>query len=59
MVQIAFRQQPIDQLHVLGELLLVGLQDHLELLPADLAVVVEVEVLEGEQQVVSAVSGGF
>lgn len=59
MVEIAFRQQSINQLNVLGEFLLVGLQDDLELLPPDLSVVVEVEVLEGEEQVVPAVCGGF
>lgn len=57
MVEVALGEQAVDELDVLGELLLVGLEDDLELLPADPPVVVEVEVLEGEEQVVAAVRG--
>ena len=56
-VEVALLEQFLDEVLVLGVLLLVGPEDNGELLLADLAVVVEVEVVEGEPEVLPAVGG--
>jgi hypothetical protein len=58
-VFVALLHQFVDEFFVFGVLLAVGLEDDGEFLTANLAIVVDVEVVEGELEVVAVVGGRF
>jgi len=58
-VEVALLQHPPDEFFILMVLLLVGLEDDLELAFADPPIMVQIEVVEGELEVLSVVGCRF